>query len=805
MLLSYLKTAVRSLLRQRLYAAINIGGLAVGLACSLLILLYVRHELSYESFNLSRDRVYRMVRRQALLHPVPLADAMLASLPEVVAIARHSPVARILISRAQVRAVRPLVFADPELFTLLDIPFTRGKRETALDGPYRIAISTEMARAYFGDEDPTGQTLRWDNKLDVEVTGVYRLPANTHFPFHLVVSFSTMWANDVWGDVDPDMWSGGGTEAYFYVMARHRGPIERFGQRVLEAVGSNHDWLRKEWEQAGFVPALQPIGDIHLHSHRPRELEANSQATSVHVLAAIGAFILVIACVNFINLSTARSTDRVKEIGMRKVIGARRAQLIGQFLCESAVQVAVAAGLALLLARVAMPVFRELTGMELALMEGGDSGQRLWLLAVLSAIAVLGAGYPAVVLTRFQAIRVFKDASKTGSTGLPLRRRLVEFQFALSILMLLFTMAVYQQRVFIGETDVGFQTEPTVVFPMVFPYPGVTPQLETMVERMAQSPSVSGLGRLHRPPFQGFEPRSMAQTRLGDSADAIDIPVISVDAGFVPTLGMDLIAGRNVAEALGPDHIEVLLNESAVSAFGLEAPGEALGLPIDLNWRGRGIVVGVLRDFHYQSLHQAIGPVVVRSPRFIRLGEAAPFLYYWHVAVRFRPGTLLHGIEEIESIWTEFLQDYPYTYWLLDEAKDRQYSGVARLSSLLSWFSGLALLVAALGVFTLATFAAQQRTKELGVRKVLGATVQGIILLLSRDFGRLFLVGALVALPAGYYATQRWLDGFAYRAEPGIVVFGGAPLLVLLVAAGAIVHQVVRVARMNPVEALRYE
>jgi putative ABC transport system permease protein len=802
-LLNYLKTAYRALLRQRLYTIVNLIGLAIGLTCSLLILLYVRHELGYESFNRDGDRVFRMVRQEALLHPVPLAEAMLAALPEVEAIARHSPRSRILIGRGNVKAVRSLVLADPELLDILDIPFTRGTRGKALAGPNRVAISTEMALAYFGDDDPIGQTLRYDEKLDLEVTGVYELPANTHFPFQLVVSFSTIWIEAASGTVDPSRWSGAGSDAYFYVKARDAGPIREFDQRVLEAAGSHHPWLREKWEQAGMIPALQPIQDIHLHSHRARELELNAHAADVYVMAAIGAFILIIASVNFINLSTARSTERVKEIGMRKVMGARRAQIIAQFLCESAAQVAVAAALALLLTRLAMPVFRNLTGIEMTA-SGGDLGQGLWLLVVLAVIAFLGAGYPSLVLTRFESIRVFKDGSKTGRTGLPLRRRLVEFQFALSILMLLFTIAVYQQVQFLGRTEVGFQTEHTVVFPMVAPYPGTAQRMETMLERMAKARSVSGLGRVHLPPFQGFEPRSNASTRLGAS-EALDIPVISVDAGFVPTLGLDLIAGRNVAEGLGPDQTEALLNQSALLAFGLREPIDALGLPIDLGWRGRGSVVGVVRDFHYESLHHGIGPVVVRSPRFIRLGEAAPQLYYWHVAVRFEPGSLSNGVEELEAIWADFLQDYPFTYWFLDESRKHQYASVARLSNLLSWFSGLALCVAALGVFTLAMFTAQQRTKELGVRKALGATGSGILLLLARDFGRLFLVGVLVALPIGYYATQRWLDGFAYHAELGLAAFGGAPLIVLLVAAAAVAQQVARVARMNPVDALRQE
>jgi len=700
-----------------------------------------------------------------------------------------------------VRAFREVAVADERLLDVLDIPFVRGDRSTALVGPYKMAISTEIARAYFGDEDPLGKRLRWDTSYDVQVSGVYELPANSHFPVPMLMSMSTIWVEPAYDSVTPQDWWGSSTGAYLYVMTREATPIDSFGQRLLASVGEHFQW---EIDQLGERDApyfeLQPVADIHLHSHTGNELEPGTRISYVKLLAAIGLFVLVIACANFVSLATARSLERAREVGMRKVIGAGQGQLRLQFLCESALQVALAAGFAFIAAQLALPAFGALAGREVA--EGfAGQGRTAWLLLGLMAIAGLGAGYPALVLAGTHPHRVLKDASKSGTLGSMVRRRLVAFQFALSILLVLATAAAHQQLRFLQTADVGFRRQHTLVFRVG--YPGVKEHSELMAQRMAELPSVRGVSRFHHPPFSRLTTGRYGQITVGDAGQAMEMAVISIDEAFVPLMGIDVIAGRSVGSGLGPRQVEALLNESSVAALGYAEIGDVLGQPVDMQWRGKATVVGVVGDFHYESLHHPVGPTLLRSPRFPDRRSVTP--YYSYVGVGLAAGAALHGVRDVEEVWDSFASGYPFTYWFLDDAFDRQYRDEQRLARLLAWFAGLAVFVAALGVFALAAFSVRQRTREIGVRKVLGASTRAILLLLGRDFGGLFLGGALVAWPLGYWAMGRWLDGFAYRAEPGVMLFAGATGLVLLAAVLAVGQQVMVAAGSDPVEALRRE
>ena len=641
------------------------------------------------------------------------------------------------------------------------------------------------------------------------MTGVYDLPGNTHFPFHILGSYSTMWVMARFGPVDPDNWGGGSLgRSYIYVKFRTSYPPPDFSPRLMAAVEGHRPEVHADWVKQDMFPHLQPVADIHLHSHYQLELATNGRASYVYMLAAIGLFVLVIASVNYVNMATARSSGRVKEIGMRRAIGAHRGQLVGQFVCESAVQVGLAAVLAAALTWQILPAYAVQAGRDLAV-GAGSVRDVVWLLVGCIAISLLGAVYPVLVLARFETARVFKTASRTGSYGVALRRVLVQFQFALSILLVLATAIVFQQFRFLQTKDIGFERK-DVIWVRVGGKPGVMEYGNQIAERVRALPSVVGVARYQSRPFERMLAHyaSDYDIRIADSGkgEGIKMPIIPIDGHVVPVLNMELVAGRNVATGLGPKQREFLVNESAVTALGFKEVRDIVGRTIEAGWYGVAEVVGVVGDFHWDSLHHAVGPTVLTSPRWVTLpGETKRQHYYSNLAIRFLPGRVSEGLAEVKGVWREYTSHYPFTYQFLDDIFQRQYQNEANLAQLLAGFSCLAVFVASLGVFALSAFTVRQRTKEIGVRKVVGATTRSILVLLGRDFGRQFLVGALVAWPVAYWVMTRWLEGFAYRDDPGLLLFAGATTIVLFAAVVAVSQQLARAAWSNPVDALRYE
>ena len=793
MLLSYLRTALRSLLHQRLYTVINIVGLAVGLACSLLVLLYVRHELSYEDFNRRQERVFRLVRGEEIRHPAALAGLIRGTFPEVEEVARLFHVSDPLISHGKVQTFQRVATGDPAIFSLLDLRFVSGD-PAALEMPHKIAISTEMARVYFGHGvDAVGETLRWDTLFECEVAGVYELPDNTHFALHFVLSLSTVAVEPAFGRVH----NWGGFGGLTYVATRGQG-IDRFGERLLEAARRESvPEYRRVWADSGPLPALQPIADIHLHSHTKDELDANGHASDVHLLAAIGVFVLLVACGNFVNLSTARSVERAKEVGLRKVIGASRRHLLIQFIGESVLQVALASALALVFAQLVLPSLSAFVDKPLQL-DPGRGHHLLWIGAGVLCVAFAGASFPSFFLSGLPPLRVFRDAPATGSLGSAIRRRLVELRFAMSVLLVLATGIVHLQLQLLHQTDLGFDKERLLVFRVG--YEDVMEQNGVLARRIADLPPISGVARFHHTPFERLHPDDFRDSE----GNVIRATQLTVDASFVPVLRLDLVAGRNVRSDLPPNQPEAVLNETAATAFGRDPQG-ALGMTL-YTYNGPATIVGVVRDFHYESLRQSVGAIIMVSPNYPLTTEAGePLQYYNHIGVRILPGMVAEGVEQVEAVWTAIVPDYPLDYWFLDDAFERQYRAEARLSRLVSSFAGLAVFLASLGIFALAASSTERRTKEIGVRKALGASAPSILLLLYRDFGRLLLVGTSIAAVPGLWAMHHWLEGYAYRIDPGVEVLIGAVVVVGLAAGAAVSWEVSRATRMDPVEALRHE
>ena len=796
MLFSTLKTALRGQLRQPLFALINIVGLAGGLACSLLILSYVQHELSYEDFNPRADRVFQLMEaNRRATYPSALAGLILEQMPQVEAVALSIGSGRPLLSYGRRQFYHRVTTGDTNLLEILNLPFVHGDRRSALIRPRTMVLSERVAQQFFGDRDPTGELLRWDTAYDIEITGVFAPPTNTHYVPELILSLRTVEVEPAYGPIALQQWSLRNIMGC-YVLLAPGASAQSFGDSLVAvARRAGPDWLPDRLLEKGGPPSLCPITDLHL--------ETNGHGSRVGLLVLVGVFVLLVACVNFINLSTARSAQRVKEIGIRKAIGVHQWQLTGQFVLESLLQVLVATLLSGAVACMCAPAYEALTGFELRIL---GTGSARWIQLVgLAGVALLGAGYPAAVLARLPPTRVFRDASRTGSMGAILRRRLVEFQFALAVLISLGTGVIYHQLEYMRKSDLGLNKDQVLTYKTG--YQGLAHLSLPILSAMAEVPGVLGVAGHSDPPFfESYGPWNRFRARIGDSEEAVPVHGLIVSGSFVPTMGMDLIAGRAHRSNLPRGKPEYVLNEAAVVALGFESNEQAMGALLRLDWQGVGPVVGVVRDFHYQTLHEPIGPTVVSSPKHDnRYAGGAWIEGYSNYLVRIDPLALPGVLSRLQAVWHSFAPDYPFYYQFLGEQFDRRHRAEQQLSSLMGWFTATALLLTGLGVFAMAAYTAQQRTKEIGVRKVLGSTRYGILLTLTREFLRTFAVGCAIALPLGIWVAGRWLDSFPYHIEvsPGLVLIALAA--VLSTAAMAMAQQVFRASRMDPVEALRYE
>jgi len=788
--ISYLKTALRLLLRHRLYAAINIVGLSVGLACSLLILTYVQHELSYEAFNDRADRLYQVMHGDRVAYyPTPVAGLLVHQLPQVAEVARVFGTTRPLIGHGNFQAFHPVMSATPNLFDLIGIP-VRWERRDGATPPLSLVISQRMARSYFGDQDPLGATMDWDNTGEAIVIGVFERPSNTHLDVDLVLFDAVAAELDAGRE-----WRGGRVSNYYVLLAPGASP-EAVGSDLLAAAERyGQEWLPRFLQRDGKAPILRAVADIHRAQ--------SGGARHVHLLAMIGGSVLLVACVNFINLFTARSAQRVKEVGMRKTLGAQRWQLAGQFLMESTLQALAAACLAMLLARSCAPAYEALTGLELSVLEAGSA--LWWQVGALAGVALLGAGYPAVVLARLRPSRVFRDASRSGSMGVVLRRRLVEVQFAMAILLALGTLVVYGQLRHMRQSDLGFDKEHILTFRTG--YTSMRPLSPAMARAMAQVPGVVGVAGHNDPPL--FQPDigrfRAAYVRVVEADRAMGVPKLVVNGSFVETMGLHVRAGRGHRPHLPDRQPEYVLNRSAVAAMGFADERAALGATVHVGAYGTGPVVGIVDDFHRRTLHHSIEPLILISPTYTDLEGGGRIQYYANTIVRIAPGALPEVLDDLAAVWETYGPEYPFVYEFLDQHFELRHRTEIQLSRLLGWFTATALVLTGLGVFAMAAFSADQRTKEIGVRKVLGAGDLGILALFAREMGRLFGMGVMVAVPLGVWGTGRWLEGFPYRIEVSWTIVVGAVVAVLSVAALAMSQQVVRASRLRPVEALRSE
>jgi putative ABC transport system permease protein len=810
MLRTYFKIAWRNLKRNVAFSAINLVGLSIGLATCLLISLFVLDELSYDRFHTHADRIHRVVLRGTLNGEsireanvmAPVASTLRATFPEVQATVRlfNTGTPRLTYGEKSFREDQ-LVYADSTLFRVFTLPLRKGDPQTALTRPNTVVLTTQTAQRYFGTDDPMGKVLTRDNgQTPLTVTGVMEaVPTNSHVHFDLVASLASL------PEANNTNWLQ--SNFFTYVLLP-----EGYDPRQLETklrpvsethlvppleklLGLSRPELKRKGTDLGLY--LQPLTAIHLHSDlKPEtELEPGGDVRYVYLFGAIAGFMLLLACINFMNLSTAGASTRAKEVGVRKVLGSARGPLMGQFLSESALFTVLSLGVALGVVAVALPLFNALSGKTLSLQHLLTPSVLLGLVGFGALVSLLAGSYPAFYLSSFRPIAVLKGLRIPSGRG-NLRSGLVVFQFGVSISLIIGTTVVYRQLRYIQNIKLGYDKEQVLVLEGT----GVLGRNEEVLrQRLTQDSRVRSASVSNFLPNDRFNTGMIGMQPDRSDAQMIRMVYFGIDPHYLPTLGMNLVAGRNFSADFPSDSSAVLVNETAVRHFGwTDNPlGHTLTNPA-LPQNGRAArtfrVVGVVKDFHYRSLHERIAPTVM-----VLNDNAGAIL------VKARTDDVAGLLTSLKQQWAAFKTGEPFRYSFLDESYAAMHRAEQRTSRILSLFAVLTVFVACLGLFGLATFTAEQRTKEIGVRKVLGASVPHLVALLSRDFLKPVLIAFVLASPVAWYALNRWLEDFAYRIEIELWVFALAGVLAVAIALLTVSFQSVKAALMNPVKSLRSE
>jgi putative ABC transport system permease protein len=753
---SYLKIVLRNLRRHKGYAFINIAGLAMGLACCVLILLWVQDELSFDAYHQNAERIYRLVevrqegdrRSEYPSSPFGVTPALKTEFGENVTPVRFFRYSTIvpLISHEDKRFhEKRFFFADSTVFNVFSFVFISGNPQTALRQPHSVVLTRDMARKYFGDENSLGKVLRFENQIDFQVTGVIEnVPANSHFHFDFLASLLDMETvfrvvGTPVGWLQSMYWNPCRT----YVLLPENFTPTEFESRMPALVEKYYPDSFKH--TVSFY--TQNLLDIHLRGGLEEEIEPQGDITYVYIFAIMALFILALACVNFMNLSTARASMRAKEVGLRKVLGAFRLQLARQFLGEALLFSLLALLLALVLIEMALPLFNSITEKELSI-DYLDNWHFLFILLGLTLLVGFFSGsYPAFFLSRFQPAPVLKGDPVSAVGGhAALRKALVVFQFSISIMLIAGTLVVSKQLDFLRNTKLGFSKEHRLVLSL-----RGTPlrqQPNAFKTELLKLAGVSGVTVASDYPGSVINIYPFF-VKNGDEVQRFDFPAFFSDHDFISVMGMELREGRHISPQLASDSTEAfILNETAVKALGWES---AIGKEIRFSSNPTGRVVGVVKDFNFISLHQLVQPAVI---------HVKPS-WYEYMLVKVEAQNLSATIADIRQVWAQFTNNRPYDYLFLDDALEQFYRSEQKLSQVFRSFTVLAIFIACLGLFGLAAFAAEQRTKEVGIRKVLGATVASVVNLLSRDFVKLVLIANLIAAPLAYFAMNKWLENFA--------------------------------------------
>ena len=799
MLKNYIKIALRNIKRNKGYSSINIAGLSLGMACCLLILFYVLYEFNYDTLHEDADRIYRVamefrakdqpVKYGAAIAP-PVAPALLDNFTEVEYAVRITRGSGIVKHGEKQFFENGIFYADQSFFNVFTFPLIKGDPETVLQEPYTAVLTESTAEKYFGSEDPVGKTISINYQTDYKITGVVEdVPPNSHFTFDFLFSFAALEESLQNASIGKLWYSH---RYYTYIKTRSENLSTAFIEGVYNlSANIIGDFEKKVGFQQRFF--LQPLKDIYLTSNLYHEAGSTGNKTYLYYFIAIAIFILIIASINFVNLSTARSTGRAREVGIRKVAGAEKKQLINQFLGEALFTTFISAGIAVLIIIFCLPYFRYLTGKDIEL-NFISTGIILCIILIPLAVGLLAGSYPAFFLSAFHPIDTLKGAFGHTKKGAKLRKGLVVFQFAISILLIISMIIVTQQLGFMRNQDLGFDKEQIVVLSLRGS--GEARQKYNVLknEFMKHSTIVSASASYTVP---GRNPNSNAMLPEGFTGDQWQTFLINwADYDYLETYKIELAAGRDFSRDFETDKDGAfILNEAAVQSLGWNSPEDAIGKTWNLGNRRKGKVIGVTKDYHFSSLHQKISPLVIHlDPN-----------YFVFLSLRFTTGSVSETLSFIEEKWKELVPDEPFSYFFLDEDFDRQYRAEEQVQIIVSLFTIMGMVIACLGLFGLASFSVEQRKKEIGVRKVLGSANHKIVSLLIKDFLILVLIANVAAIPVGWLSMNKWLQNFAFRTDLSIWIFILSGLTALAIALLTVSFQAIKAATANPVDSLRYE
>lgn len=789
MLTNYVAIVVRSMLRYKSFWFLNIFGLALGMTFSLFTLIWVTDEYSYDRFHRNADQLYRVTtdmngQKSAWCSP-PMVPAMKAALPEVVGAARLKTCQGLFEYGEKKIQEKNGYYADPDFLKMFDFPLSKGNPATALQQPDGILLTEEMARKYFGDADPIGKVLKMDQQHSLTVTGVLKdIPQHSHLRFDYLLPISFIMHTD--RDLRENKWSSFTFKAYVQV----RGDATPGAKGdYLAGVNRKITAIYKKIEpESPMSFVLQPLKEVHLYSSHSGDAEGQGDIKYVRIFSLIALFIIVIACINFTNLTTAYSLRRAKEIGLRKTLGADRAQLIRQFLGESLLTACLAMTVALILVCLLLPAFNALCGKQLSIDSLLTRNILLGLLAITVFTGLVSGSYPALYLSALQPVRILKGSAGS-QQGSPLFRNvLVTLQFVVSICLIVGTSVIYTQLEYIRSKNLGFDRQNLLHIPVE------SSLMQNLQALKAELSTRSGIDNFTLVSELLTDLKSSTTELEWEGRNGKELPQVfnvSVDDRFIETFRMKMISGRGFSREFKADSNNYVVNEATVALMGIQ-PHEAVGKPFSY-WGIRGTIIGVVKNFNFQPVHQRIEPLV------LRLHTPSEGI----LVVRPKTGDPGRAIRDLEGVHQKVNAGGVFSFAFFDQDFANIYRTEQRLGALSRVFAGLAVFISCLGLFGLAAFTAQQRTKEIGIRKVLGASVDGVVLLLSKDFLKLVLLALLIALPLSWYIMDRWLAGYAFRVEIGFKVFLLTAVFTLLVAELTIIRQAVGAALKNPVKSLK--